>query len=59
MVDGGERADVADELVQQRGLQQVRLLRDERLVGQHHFLRGRRVGGQEAPVDETAVPVYR
>lgn len=56
VVDGGERADVADELVQQRGLQQVRLLGDERLVGQHYLLGGRGVGGQQPPVDEAAVP---
>lgn len=56
MVDGGERGDVADELVQQRGLQQVRLLGDERLVGQHHLLGGRGVRRQQPPVDEAAVP---
>ena len=59
MVDGRQAGDVADELVEQRRLQQVRLLRDERLLGQHHLLGGGRVGRQQAPVDEAAVAQVR
>ena len=59
VVDGGQRADVADELVQQRGLDQVRLLRDERLLRQHHLLGRHRVGGQQAPVDVAPVTQVR
>lgn len=33
VVDGGQRADVADKLVQQSGLDQISLLRDQRLLG--------------------------
>lgn len=32
VIDRRQRADVADELVQQGGLDQVRLLRDQRLL---------------------------
>lgn len=56
VVDGGQSADVADELLQQRGLDQIRLLGDQGLLGQHHLLGGHRVGGEQAPVDVTAVP---
>lgn len=59
VVDGGECADVADELVQQRGLDQVRLLRDQRLLSQNHLLRRHRVSGQQAPVDVPAVTQVR
>lgn len=47
---------MADELLQQRGLDQIRLLGDQGLLGQHHLLGGHRVGGEQAPVDVTAVP---
>ena len=50
---------MADELVEQRRLQQVRLLGDERLLCQHHLLGGGRVGGEQPPVDEAAVPQVR
>lgn len=59
VVDGGECADVADELLQQRGLDQIRLLGDQRLLGQDHLLGGHRVGGEQAPVDVTSVPEVR
>lgn len=56
MVDRGKCADVADELLQQRGLDQIRLLRDQRLLGQDHLLGGHWVGGEQPPVDVTSVP---
>ena len=59
VVDGGQGADVADELLQQGGLDEVRLLRDEGLLRKHHFLGGHGVRGQQAPVDVAAVPQVR
>lgn len=59
VVNRGERADVANELVQQRGLNQVRLLRDQRLLGQHHLFGGHRVSGQQTPVDVATIPQVR
>lgn len=59
VVDGRQRADVADELLQQGGLNQVRLLRDQRLLGQHHLLGSHRVSGEQAPVDVATVSQVR
>ena len=59
MVDGGQAGDVADQLVQQRGLQEICLLRDQRLLGQNHILGSRRVRGQQSPVDVAAVTKIR
>lgn len=59
VIDGCQGANVADELVQQGGLDQVRLLRDQRLLRQHHLLGRHRVGGQQAPVDVAAVTQVR
>lgn len=59
VVDRRQRADVADELVQQRRLNQVRLLRDERLLGQDHLLGRHGVRGQQTPVDVTTVTQVR
>ena len=59
VVDRGQRADVADELVQQRGLDEVCLLGDEWLLGQHHLLGSHGVCGEQAPVDVAAVPQVR
>lgn len=59
VIDGCQGADVADELVQQGGLNQVRLLRDERLLRQHNLLGRHRVGGKQAPVDVAAVTQVR
>ena len=39
VVDGGEGGDLADELVQQGWLQEVRLLRDGRLLSKNYILR--------------------
>lgn len=55
VVDGGKGANVADELLQQCGFDQIRLLGDQGLLGQHHLLGGHRVGGEQAPVDVTSV----
>lgn len=59
MVDGGQAGDVTDQLVQQRGLQEIRLLRYQRLLGQNHILGSRRVCGQQSPVDVAAVTKIR
>lgn len=59
VVDGRQRANVADELVQQRGLDQVRLLGDERLLGQDHLLGRHGVRGEQTPVDVTTVAQVR
>lgn len=59
VVDGGQRADVANELVQQRWLDQVRLLGDQRLLGQHHLFGRHRVSGQQTPVDVATIPQVR
>lgn len=56
VVDGGQGANVADKLVQQCGLDEVRLFRDERLLGQHHLLGSHGVRGEQAPVDVATVP---
>lgn len=56
VVDGGQGADVADQLVQQGGLNQVRLLGDEGLLGQDDLLGSHRIGGEQAPVDVASVP---
>lgn len=55
VIDRGQGRDVADELIQQGGLNQVCLLRDEGLLSQHHLLGSCRVGGQQAPVDVATV----
>ena len=59
MVDGGQAGDVTDQLVQQRGLQKIRLLRDQWLLGQNHILGSRRVRGQQSPVDVATVTKIR
>lgn len=56
VVDRGQSTNVADELLQQRGLDQVRLLRDQGLLSQNHLLGGHRVCREQAPVDVAAVP---
>lgn len=59
MVDGGQAGDVADELVQQRWLQQIRLLGDEWLLGQNHVFGSSWVSGQQTPVDVATVTEIR
>ena len=59
MVDGGQAGDVADELVQQRWLQQIRLLGDEWLLGQNHIFGSSWVSGQQTPVDVATVTEIR
>ena len=54
-----ETGDVADELVQQGWLDQVCLLRNERLLRQHNLLGSCRVRGQETPVDVAAITQVR
>ena len=57
MVDRGERGDVADELIEQSGLQQVCFFGDQRLLSEHHVLGSGWVCGEESPVDEASVPI--
>lgn len=59
VIDRGQGANVADQLVQQSGLNQVRLLRDEGLLSQHHFLGCHGVSGKQAPVDVATVSQVR
>ncbi len=59
VVNGGQRADVADELVQQGGLDQVCFLWNQRLLRQHNLFCGHRVSGQQAPVDVAAITQVR
>lgn len=59
VVDGGQRADVADKFIQQGGLNQVGLLWDQRLLRQHHLFSRYRVSGQQTPVDVAAVSQVR
>lgn len=59
VVDGGQCANVADELIQQCGLDEVSLFRDERLLGQHHLLGSHWVRREQAPVDVATVPQVR
>lgn len=59
VIDGGQGADVADELIQQGGLDQVCLLGDQGLLRQHHLLGGDGVGRQQPPVDVAAVAQVR
>lgn len=56
VVDRGQSANVADELLQQRGLNQIRLLRDQGLLSQNYLLGSHRVCGEQTPVDVSAVP---
>lgn len=59
VVDGGQCANVADELIQQCGLNEVRLFGDEWLLGQNHFLGSHWVRGKQTPVDVATVPQVR
>lgn len=56
VVDRGQGADVADQFLQQRGFNQVRLLRNQRLLSQNHLLGGHGVRRQQTPIDVAAVP---
>lgn len=55
VVDRGQSTNVADELLQQSGLNQIRLLRDQGLLSQNHLLSRHRVCGEQTPVDVAAV----
>lgn len=59
VVDRGQSTNVADELLQQCGLDQIRLLRDQGLLSQNHLLSGYRVCGEQTPVDVATVPEVR
>lgn len=56
VVDGGQSTDVADELLQQCGLNQISLLRDQGLLSQNHLLGSHRVCREQTPVDVAAIP---
>ena len=59
LVDGGERGDVANELVQQVGVEARRLVADGGLLRQHDVLGSLGVCGQQAPVHVGAVAQVR
>mmetsp|Transcript_15997 Transcript_15997/g.41525 ORF Transcript_15997/g.41525 Transcript_15997/m.41525 type:complete len:1014 (+) Transcript_15997:689-3730(+) len=59
VVHRGQRADVLEQLLEESGIQVVRVVVDDRLVRKDHLLRGLRVCGQQAPVDVGAVPQVR
>ena len=56
VVDGGQSADVTDELLQQCGFNQIRLLRDQGLLSKNHLLSSHGVCGEQTPVDVATVP---
>lgn len=56
VIDRGQCPNVADQLIQERRLDQIRLLGDERFLRQHDLLGGHRVRGEQAPVDVATVP---
>ena len=56
VVDRGQSTNVADKLLQQCGLNQICLLRDQGLLSQNHLLSGHRVCGEQTPVDVATVP---
>lgn len=56
VIHRGQSTNVADELLQQSGLDQIRLLRDQGLLSQNHLLGSYRVCGEQTPVDVAAVP---
>ena len=56
VVNAGQAGDVTDQLVQQCRLQLVRLVSDQRLLGQHDLLGSGRVSAEQPPVDKSSVP---
>ena len=56
VVNAGQAGDVTDQLVQQCRLQLVRLVSDQRLLGQHDLLGSGRVSAEQAPIDKSSVP---
>lgn len=56
VVDGGQSTNVTDELLQQRGFNQIRLLRDQGLLSKNHLLSSHGVCGEQTPVDVSTVP---
>lgn len=56
VVDGGQSTNVTDELLQQRGFNQIRLLRDQGLLSKNHLLSSHGVCGEQTPVDVATVP---
>eukprot|EP01137_Pigoraptor_chileana_P028939 Opistho-2@13440 len=55
VVDGGQGGDLPNELVQERPLEHVRLICNERLLREHDRLCRGRVRGEEAPVNVATV----
>lgn len=55
----GQSSNVADELLQQRGLNQISLLRNQGLLSQNNFFGSHRVCGEQAPVDVATIPKVR
>lgn len=59
VVDGGQSTDVADELLQQCGFNQIRFFWNQWLLCQNHLFSSHGVCGQQTPIDVTAVPEVR
>lgn len=59
VIDGGQGANVADELIQQCGLNQIRLLRDQRFLWEHHLFGSHRVSWQQTPINVASVTEVR
>lgn len=59
MIDARQRRNVANQLVEERRLEQVRFLGYQRLDREDDLLRGGRVGAEQPPVDEAAIAKVR
>lgn len=55
VVDRGQSTNVADKFLQQCRLNQICLLRDQRLLSQNHLFGSHRVCGEQTPVDVASV----
>lgn len=56
VVDWGQSTNVTDKLLQQCGLNQIRLLRDQGLLSQNHLFSSHWVCREQPPIDVPAVP---
>ena len=59
VVHRGQRADVADQLIQQRGLNEICLLRDQRLLRQDHLFGCDRVRWEKPPINIAPISKVR
>lgn len=56
VVHRSQRADVADQLIQQSRFNQVSLFRNEGLFREDHFFGSHWIRGKKAPVDVATIP---